>query len=462
VVPILLDRKSELAELEAAWRKAKDGQPQLAVLWGRRRVGKTFLLSHFIRRRRAVFFGATQQAEVVELRRLHEAVQRDLGDRAAALTGGGFTSWESALRYFVTMAADQPLTVVIDEAPYLFQSTAGFASIVQVVWDHLPAHTHLFLILTGSAIGIVEELISTGALRGRPTLARRLEPLDPLAARAFLPSLTASDYIEAYAACGGYPLHLQAWDPETSVTSNLQRLAYTAGGLLLQDAESILSEELSGTAGHSRILAAVGRGKTRYGEIANEAGQRVEAPLETLVRAGFLRRQLAIGAPKGAHPLYEIGDPYLSFWFACLYPHTAEVEAGQGQAVARRTHQLWQRHLGSVFEELARSHAARLVRSKRLPSDLVIGRWWAVRGTPCEIDVLGLEGGRSVLLGEARWQANPLDLRDLEELKRKMSLAPNPIPAPIFALWSRRGVTPSVRRAGALGFGLREMLRKNG
>src|SRR5258707_15862805 len=131
----LLDRKEELSGLQRAWARAKRGHAQLAVLWGRRRVGKTFLLSHFARGRRAVFSGATQEAEAVELRRLEEALRRDLGDGAADLAGGGFTSWESALRFFVSSAAKEPLVLIIDEVPYLLRSTPGFASIVQVVWD---------------------------------------------------------------------------------------------------------------------------------------------------------------------------------------------------------------------------------------------------------------------------------------------------------------------------------------
>ena len=174
VVKEFLDRTVELSELEAAWAEARRGRPQLAMFWGRRRVGKTYLLSHFARRHRAVFFGATQQSEAVELRRLGEAVRRDLGDAVADLTGGSFASWEAALKFFVTLAAKQPLAVVIDEVPYLLRSTPGFASIVQVVWDHLGPGSHMLLVLTGSAIGVVEELIGVGALRGRPTLVRRL------------------------------------------------------------------------------------------------------------------------------------------------------------------------------------------------------------------------------------------------------------------------------------------------
>jgi len=457
--PKLLDRQAELARLERAWKEACAGRPQLAVLWGRRRVGKTFLLSHFARGRRALFFGATRQAEGVELRRLLEALHRDLGGAAADLTGGGFRDWEAALRFLAATAREEPLCVVLDEVPYLARSTPGFASILQSVWDHIGQGTRLMLVLTGSAVGMVESMLQAGgALRGRPTLALRLDPVDPWAARTFLPGLAPGACLEAYAACGGYPLHLLAWDGARSTAENLLVLAATAGGVLLEDASGILQEELPETGGYSRILAAVGRGRTRYSEIAGETGQRVEHPLEVLVRTGFLARSVPVGAPRAAKPSYALADTYLAFWFRVLYSDLPLIEGGQGRAVLKRAQARWQDHLGWVFEEVARAHARRLVESGGLPDDLVVGRWWAQQGAPCEVDVLGLRGTRSWLLGEARWGRDPLGRRDLEELRAKLPRVPQAADEPVFALWGRAGVTEEVRRAGALGFGIGEIL----
>ncbi len=457
--PPLIDREQELASLGQAAVRAASGTPQLIVVWGRRRVGKTFLLSHFASERRAVFFGATQQAEAVELGRLTDAVRRGLGEQAANLAGGGFTSWEAALRFFAALASEEPLTVVLDEVPYLVASTPGFASIVQAVWDHVPAGTRLTLVLCGSAIGMMEAMIGArGALRGRPTLTLRLSPLDPVHARAFIPALEPAAFIEAYAACGGYPMHLRAWDPNGSTEANLLHLAGAAGGILLEDAASMLAEELTHPGGYTRVLAAVGRGRTRFAEIAAESGQRVERPLEILIRAGLISRTLPVGAPRGARASYEIADPYLAFWFGVLYSDIPQIEAGQGSAVLSRKNRSWQRHLGAVFEDLARLHARRLAVGGELSSDLVIDRWWASSGEPCEVDVLGLRGARTALLGEARWQTRPLGARDLAQLRRKAAHVPRAVESPIFALWGRGGVEDSIRSADVLGFDPQDML----
>ncbi|HEX3392320.1 MAG TPA: ATP-binding protein [Solirubrobacteraceae bacterium] len=457
----LLDREDEMAKLDRAWEQAAHERPQLVVMWGRRRVGKTFLLSHFTQHRRAVFFGATQQAETVELARLVDATRRDLGDRVADLAGGHFASWEAALRFFAALASEEPLVVVLDEVPYLAGSTQGFASVVQAVWDHLPAENKLMLVLTGSAIAMMETMVGAGgALRGRPTLTIKLGPLGPLEAHAFLPRLKPAAFIEAYAACGGYPLHLREWDETATTETNLVRLAATPGGILLEDAAGMLAEELPQAGGYARILAAIGRGRTRFGEIAAESEQRVERPLEILTRAGLIAKVTPVGAPKGARASYEIADPYMAFWFSVLYSDISQIGAGQGTAVIHRSRAEWQRRLGAVFEDTARAHAARLVVSGTLPEDTVVGRWWAIRGESCEIDVLGLRGSRTVLLGEARWQRGALGRRDLEQLKRKTARAPRPIEEPTYALWGRGGVERGVAQENVLAFGPEEMLTR--
>lgn len=473
-LPRLLDREAELSRLDDAWRKAGIGEAQLVIVWGRRRVGKTFLLSHFVQGKRAVFFGATQQSEAVELGRLLDAVRRDLGAETADLAGGSFSSWESALRFFValtsrggaftvgrsavggrdTLGGGDPLVLVLDEIPYLTRSTKGFASIIQTVWDRVPPGTRLMLVLTGSAVGVMEELQGAdGALRGRPTMSLRVDPVDLLGAHLFLRKLRASALIEAYAACGGYPLHLKEWDQVASTEENLVRLAGTTGGILLDDAAAMLREELPEVGGYPRVLAAVGRGASRFSEIASQADQRVEHPLDVLTSTGFLRRATPLGAPRAAKPLYEIADPYLAFWFGVLYSDIPFIETGQGRQVLRRKESQWQRHLGWVFEEQARAHARRLVATGRLLDDLVVGRWWSTTREPCEVDVLGLRGSRTHLVGEARWQQQPLGNRDLESLQRKVARVPRPVEDIIFVLWGRGGVRPETTKAGALGFG---------
>ena len=435
-----MGRRAELAELAAAWQHAVGGEPELAVVWGRRRVGKTYLLTHFARGKRAVYFTATRQdADDRQLRRFAAALREQLGEEVADLTPETFPHWEAALRFVARLAATEPLLVVLDEAPRLTGGPADFADTVSAVWENHVRDQRLLLVLSGSAVAVMEQMLGPhGGLHRRAAVERRMDPFPLVDARAFQPDLPPEDFIEAYAACGGYPLHLRRWSAGRSTMENLDELAFTPGGLLLRDAPDILSEDLDWRGGYERVLTAMAGGARRRSRIASRAQQRIDYTLDRLRRAGYIRSVRAIGAGGSPDPLYEIADDYLAYWFAVLRDDADLIEGGQGRAVRQRTHGRWQTHVARVFEAAARDHAQRLVTSGTLPGDTLIGRWW--KDETVEIDVLGLAGDQPVLVGEARWQTKPLVQRDLVDLRRRAGHLPPPGKAGLaLAFWSRGG-----------------------
>jgi len=436
----LIGRDSELADLDRAWQRARSGVPQLAVIWGRRRVGKTFLLTHFAAGKRAVYFTATRQDSAErQLARLTERMHEQLGSAVDDLLAAPFRDWEAALRFLVRLAENEPLLVVIDEAPRLLSSQRDFADLVSAVWENRVRGQHLMLVLTGSAVSVMEQMLGAqGGLHRRAALECRLDPFPVAEARSFLPSIPAADLITAYSVCGGYPLHLDQWEESSSVADNLRRLAYGPAGILVRDAIDILSEDLDWRGGYERVLGAIGCGARRRSRIAGRAQQRIDYTLERLRRSGYVRRVVPLGQAT-ADPLYEIADTYLAFWFGVLRDDVDLIEGGQGEPVLRRTEQRLQQHIGRVFEGACRDHATQLVRDGILPRDMVIGRWW--RDETAEVDVLGMIGGKTALVGECRWQANPLTGRDMTELHRKVIYVPDPGDDLTLMFWTRSGAT---------------------
>ncbi|MFU8872185.1 ATP-binding protein [Micromonospora sp. SL4-19] len=437
---MVLGRKAELAELATAWAHVTAGEPELAVVWGRRRVGKTYLLTHFAEGKRAVYFTATRQdTDERQLRRFAEALREQLGEEVADLAPVTFPTWEAALRFVAGLARTEPLLVVLDEAPRLTGGHADFADTVSAVWENHVRNQRLMLVLSGSAVTVMEQMLGPqGGLHRRASLERRMDPFPLIDARAFLPELSPADFIQAYAACGGYPLHLSRWSPHRSIAENLDELAFTPGGLLLRDAPDILSEDLDWRGGYERVLTAMAGGARRRSKIAGRAQQRIDYTLDRLRRAGYVRAVRALGAGGSTDPLYEIADDYLAYWFRVLRDDADLIDGGQGPAVRQRTAGRWQIHLARVFEAAARDHAQRLVAAGALPGDTIIGRWW--KDETVEIDVLGLADDEPVLVGECRWQAEPLAQRDLGELQRRAAYLPPPGRAGLtFAFWSRGG-----------------------
>lgn len=458
-MPELVGRSAELRELDAAWASAQRSEPQLAVLWGHRRVGKTYLLTHFAQHKRAIYFTATRQdSEQRQVDRFAAAVREQLGEDVADLMGGGFTDWEAALRFVIRLAADEPLLVVLDEAPRLLAGRPDFADLLSAVWESRSRRARLLLALSGSAVSVMEQMLGPqGGLHRRASVERRMDPFSLPEARAFLPRLPADQFVEAYAACGGYPLHLRRWEEARSPAQNLGELAFTPGSVLLRDALDILSEDLDWRGGYERVLGALGAGHRRRSRIASRAQQRIDYTLDRLRHAGYVRAVRPLGAPSTADPMYEIADPYLAYWFTVLREDADLVEGGQGGAVQRRVEGRWQTHVGRVFEQAARDHTIRLVDDGALPAAMTVGRWW--RDETAEVDVLGLLDGRTRLLGEARWQAGPLTGRDVRSLHAKLAFLPEQHPELTTALWSRGGAAGELSgRADLLLLGPADLL----
>jgi AAA+ ATPase superfamily predicted ATPase len=439
----VIGRERELHLLDQAWSRAASGEPQLVVLWGRRRVGKTYLLTHFAKDKRAVYFTATRQdSDDRQLRRFAQRLQEQLDESSRDFVPDTFPDWESALRLTIRLAETSPLLVVIDEAPRLTSGRSDLADIVSAVWENRVREQRLMLVLSGSAVAVMEEMLGPdGGLHRRATIERRMDPFPLIDARAFQPDLTAADFIEAYAACGGYPLHLRRWSSDLDTAANLRELAFTPGAVLLRDATDIMSEDLDSRGGYERVLAAMAGGARRRSRISGRAQQRIDYTLDRLSRAGYIRVVRSVGAGGSPDPLYEIADDYLAYWFAVLRDDADLIEGGQGAALQQRTIGRWRTHVARIFEAEARAHAQRLVGAGELPPDTIVGRWW--RDETVEIDVLALGPTAPVLIGEARWQAGQVGTRDLAELRRKAAHLPAGADLR-YAFWCRGGAADAL------------------
>ena len=173
---MFLGRDRELAFLEELH---DSGKPELFVLYGRRRVGKTELLQQLCRGRRAAYFLAAQVRDKDNLRAFKKVLEEALGD---PLIGAiEFPDWSAALTFAAERAGKERLILVLDEFPYLCEANAGLPSLVQRFWDLRGKRSTLMLVLCGSQVSFMEKevLAERSPLFGRRTAQRRLEPLSP-------------------------------------------------------------------------------------------------------------------------------------------------------------------------------------------------------------------------------------------------------------------------------------------
>ncbi len=438
-------RDSELDRLSTAAERALQGTPQMVVLFGRRRVGKTYLIHHFLARvdGAAAYCAASRLPDRQEVAQVLLSLQE-----VGAPLYPAPTTWGELFDALVDLATEVPVVLALDEVPYLVEGNEAWPSILQRAWDrarHLGRPCKLLLVIAGSAISTMTGLISSqGALFERPDDVIRLDPFDLPTTHRFLgKGGNPERSIEAFAACGGYPLLLQRWDAGVDAEANLTRLAADPFAPLVANASTLLLD-ITDTVGLRRTLIAVGRGASRRQEIDSRSGQRADRTLSTLVAAGFVRETMPIGETMARLRRFSLDDGYLRFWFSVIERDLPLIDAGQGAPALRRALQRsWPQLLGSTFEDLARRHAARLVRQRELPEDLVVGKWWTDRPLQVELDVVGMVGSRWHLVGEAKWTAR-FGRSDWTRFLQNLKAAGDRSRGAHLALWCRGGVAQEI------------------
>ncbi len=200
---MFIGRESEMEQLNRLYGEKGF---QMPVVYGRRRVGKTRLISEFCRNKKTVFFTAIEQNDTEALRMFSEAVLQGLpGMQSSFITS--FDSWDLAFRYAAEFAKDERIILVIDEFPYLASGNPSLPSILQKGIDHYFTGTSLFLILCGSSMSFMENQVLDykSPLYGRRTAQFKIQPLDCFESIKFLSLWKKDERFQGYGITGGSP-----------------------------------------------------------------------------------------------------------------------------------------------------------------------------------------------------------------------------------------------------------------
>ena len=425
---LFLDRKLELEQLE---RLGATGG--LGVVTGRRRIGKTRLLVEWIGRTSGVYTVSDESSA---------AVQRAYTARALAARFPGFAdvdypSWQSL---FDRIAAESrhcgwrgPLA--LDELPYAVRAAPELPSILQRFIDHELPGLGMSLVVAGSSQRMMQGLVLDAAspLYGR---AKEMVDLGPLPIRHMNRAFgraSLRETVERYTAWGGVPRYWElAVRHGGDLKSAVHDLVLAPSGVLHKEPDRLLLEELPPAVEVRPVLDAVGFGAHRVSEIAGRIARpatSLSRPLERLLELGLLSRDVPFGEPprRSRRTLYRIRDPFTRLWFRVVAANRGVLALGTPAFRRALLDRFWPALCASAWEELARDHVSTLTKSCRAASGSwgPAGRWW--RGNLPEWDLVArdVEGSR-LLLGEAKWSAEPFTKAEIDWLCRQVASRPAP------------------------------------
>lgn len=341
-----VNRRHELKELDAA--AAAGG---LLVIFGRRRIGKTRLLAHWLGRHQGLYSQAIESSREIQLDQIYRDFQPALSTTVVP------KSWEELLEILRIQPKDSRSIVCLDEFPYLVTSDPSLPSALQRWLDHSQPRGSL-LILAGSSTRMMHDLFLNRAapLYGR---ARKLMQLEPMSYAAFCGACELrpadEDSFTRFSIVGGVPKYWEFVDSPQSPVDLAEALFFGFAPYLDQEPIRILRDEgISGLNALS-VLEAVGRGAEKVSEIASHLGTaqtNLSRILQQLLDASILVRALPYGesARSTKRTQYRIQDPALRFWFRVYSPHRSRWHTYSAEEKRR----LLREHASTVFEDYCR------------------------------------------------------------------------------------------------------------
>jgi len=435
-----INRKEELKFLEEKWRERNS---QLIVLWGRRRVGKTELIKHFVKDKPNIYFLAESISENEQLRKFSYAIGKYFNE--SLLLTRGFLNWEEAFGYL--SQKNQKIVLVVDEFPYLIQSNSGIPSIFQKGWDEYLIKSKICLVLLGSIISMMEtEVLNYKApLYGRRTGQWHVMPMSFNAVSGFRKGRSFEDRLLHYSIAGGIPAYWLQFSRDKDFYSNIKEKVLKKGQFLYDEVEFILREELREPRYYFALLQSIAQGKRKLSEIVNATGLShpvANKYLGVLSDLGVVERELPITEEKplkSKRGLYRITDEFFNFWFRFIFPWRAELEMAMFDEVLKRIKREMPQYLSMIYEKVAQE-ILWYHRNEFFPFRAV-GRWWDKNE---EIDIVAIDPEtNAILFAEVKWTNKPIGTDIYLKLKQKSQkvLWGGKARKEFFAMFSRSGFT---------------------
>ncbi len=413
-------RSAELAELAHQLEPVRLGgrtdQGTALLLRGRRRVGKSSLVTEFVKNAGvpSMYFqaarGATTTAELAHLAELIAASDLPNADVAQDNQPATLTAALSLLA--TALPADTPSIVVIDEAPWLLESIPGGAGELQRVWDRQLARKPVLLILLGSDLAMMEELSKPNQpFHGRATemILNALNPHDV----ATMTGLDPVSAFDAYLITGGLPMIVQEWTPGTTRSQFLKRSFERSTSALVVSGLRILDSEFSADTYAREVLSAIGgRGERTFTGITHDLGGTISAT--TLNKSlGILstKRVIAAESPLSTRTAlkdkrWRVTDPGLAFWLTYVQPSLGAIDRGRPDIAIANINSGFEAWRGRAIEPIIRDALQRLLPDPQFPNANLVGGWWPRNNNP-EIDLVAankLPAKTISFIGSIKWR----------------------------------------------------------
>lgn len=450
---MFVGREREIAVLNELYNKKGIG---LTIIYGRRRIGKSTLITEFARGKRTIFYTATKVGKDRNL----ELFSKQVADFFMPGVDINFTSIEAVFDFINKNIGKEKLVLVIDELPYWAEDDESLLSVLQKYIDTVWSDKDIKIILCGSALSFMESKVLSehSPLFGRRGSPIRLEVFDYLDAAKFVPQYSNEDKALCYGITGGVAKYLSLIDPAKSIDENIVRLFFRPDGYLYDETRNLLSHEFSDVAIVNNIVEQIASGETTLNAIATKIKEKettVLYSLEKLMSVGLVEKKRCITDEKNRKKTqYVLRDNMFKFWYEFIPKAVSVIEMGEGEIYYRKVVKpILHSFMGGVFEGMCRYYTLKKGIQGEYGCFLSsVGTWWGmknikddngnIRSESTDIDVVGIsESDKKAVIGECKFKNEKIDRGIYETLVRRGRLIAPKYKIVKYILFSLSGYT---------------------
>lgn len=420
---MLIDRQAELDFLQTILTRQHPGPAQLILLYGRRRVGKTFLLRHWAEGSgvRYIYWAAEKESAALQRRRLFARV---LGVEPSPATS--FASWSACWQAIARVLEGRRVILLLDEFNYAVEAEPSMLSSLQHAWDQLFQNSQLVIVLCGSHVHAMESLLThQSPLFGRFTGQWCLRPLAYAHLRENFPRWTMEERIAAYAIVGGIPAYWTWLDPSRRLLDNVRKML-APGSPFIGEPHTLLYDEVREPTSYLSIMRALGAGYHTLAEISNAtmiSRGNLSAYLARLRDLHLVERRVSIVIPPAQRARsrtgrYRLLDPFFRFYFRLVPVYQEELDHHLDDVMAKVSKEVHGFVGATGFEELCRRWVREQSWAQKLPFRVQeVGSHWS---RTVQVDVVGMNWeDHHILLGECKWGQEPVEEEVITDLVRR-------------------------------------------
>ena len=421
---MFIGRENELNTLNRLYSSDKF---EFAVIYGRRRVGKTALINEFVKGKDNIFFTGVETNEKQNLDNFSRSIMEY---NTGLAMGVSFNNFQMALEHIFELAKIKRIVFVIDEYPYVARASKSFASTLQFLIDKNKDTSKLFLILCGSSMSYMEDhvLAYKAPLYGRRTAQFKIKPFEFLEACRYFKNFSDEDKALAYGIVGGTPQYLMQFDDTLSIEQNIKNTLLNPSSFIFEEPINLLKQEVREPAIYNAVITAIATGSSKMNEISNKIDEDTSVCatyIKNLITLGIVKKESPYGEKSTRKTIYSIEDNMFRFWYRFVSENIPTISRGAIDLAYNRIAFELSSYMGGIFEDICKQYLWKLLLEGKCAVNFTdLGRWWGANPktkSQEEIDIMGAAKDTG-LFAECKWTNEKVDLGVLEKLIERSSL----------------------------------------